>query len=504
MRRAFPFVFAICLAFTVAPLWAGGHLPAVDLPQHLFLVHVLRALGDPGSAYHEVFERGAGLTYLTFHYTAAALAGLVGEVAAVKLWLSLVLAAIPLSVMALLRAFGRSPWLALLACPLVFTDNFYWGLISFQSSLPLTLLTLAAFVRALEDDRRRWLVALALSLLGLQLTHAAGMLFPAIALPVLLVTTPSTRTRRLRALAALLPGVLVFLAWLAAGVHRGRQVGAEGEAWKAAGPLLDSRNFVFLSFETKAKELFPLLSNGFWDWADRPPLIAWLVVVALLAAVTLATRDSGRRFDPRPLLMFALALGCYFLLPFDIRGYMYMLSPRYSQLAALLLLPLLRLPDGLPSKAAVPAMTALALWSGVTLTGLFRRFDAEARAFDPVAAQIRPGARILHLVMDKRSAVATHAVYVHYAALAAQRSDGIPSFSLALDPSFPVRYRPGARPPAPPSEWRPQQVSWTREATWYDHVLYRGRRPFRDVAGRHAAEFELAAENENWSVWRRR
>jgi len=206
MRRyGFAIIFGSCLVLSLLPLWAARHLPAVDLPQHLFLIHVLGNLAAPSLPYHDVYLARPGLTYLTFYYSVRGMAALVGVEAAMKVWLTLVLAGIPLSLLVLLRALGRSRWLALLACPLIYTDNFYWGLVSFVSSLPLTFLTLAFFVRALEvplvEKRRSWLALglCAASLLALQLTHAAGMIFPAIALPALLLTTPSDRPRRVRA-----------------------------------------------------------------------------------------------------------------------------------------------------------------------------------------------------------------------------------------------------------------------------------------------------------------
>lgn len=182
-RYAFAAVFAICLGATALPLWMGRHLPAVDAPQHLFLIHVLGHVDDPALPYQETYQARPGLTYLTVYYSVRALAHFWGVERALQAWLTLVVVAIPLSLLALLKALGKSPWLALLACPLAYTDNFYWGLVSFLSSLPLTLLSLASFAVALEapsgSARSRWaLVGSSASLLLLQLTHAAGMIFP--------------------------------------------------------------------------------------------------------------------------------------------------------------------------------------------------------------------------------------------------------------------------------------------------------------------------------------
>lgn len=508
MRRALPFVFAACLAVTLAPIWIARHVPAVDVPQHLFLAEVLRGLGDPASHHHAIYVAAPKLTYVTFYYFVKAAADLVGVEAATKLWLSLVLGAIPLSLLVLLRTLRRDEWLSLLAFPLVYTDNFYWGLVSFLSSIPLTFLVCALFVRVLEAERQglRWAAALAFSLVALQLTHAAAMIFPAAALPLLLVLTPSDRRRRARALAALVPGVALFLAWLVEGVHRDRVFGEPGEPWKAVAPLLDARSFEFTAGRVRLAQWFELLGNGFWDWADRRPL--WLLagLVLLLAAASLLRAPRApaglSRSELRPFALFALALAAYFLLPTHVTGYMYMVHPRYAQVSALLLLPALAFPAGRGRALAATAAAAIVLYAGLNLSVLFHRFDAEARDFDRVVASLPERSRVMHLVLDRGSAVATHAVYLHYAALAAQRVNGTPSFSLALDPSFPVNYRAGARPPGPAWEWRPERFSWD-QASWYDHYLVRGGASAQELFGSHAAEVEPVAAAGRWRVLRR-
>lgn len=510
LARLFPFAFAAALVATVAPLWSALHLPAVDAPQHLFLVHVLRALDDPQSPYHATYLSEPRLTYVGFYFGVKWLAALVGVENALRLWLTLVVAGIPLATLALLRTFRRNDWLALLACPLAYTDNFYWGLFSFLSSIPLTLLTVALFVRTLEAERHgwRWAAALAVTLAGLQLTHAAAMVFPAVALPVLLVMTRSERPRRVRALAALVPGVALFLGWLVTGVHQDRTLGVAGEPWKAVAPLFDPRSFVFQPAAARVRNWFSLLGNGFWDWADRPAALGWAVLVGVVAVAGVVSFVRARgpgspRPDLRPAALLGLAGLAYLALPTDVLGYMYMIHPRYAQLSALLLLPVLTLPTGLISSLFAPAATALALYSGVNLALLFDRFDRETASFEAVAAALGPGARILHLVVDKGSGVATHQAYVHYPALAALRSGGIPSFSLALDPSYPVHYRPGAKPPAPAWEWRPEQFTWDQHGHWYDHFLVRGGGSKERLFGAHAADVEEIARKDKWILYRR-
>lgn len=504
-RHLFRIALVLCVVATSAPLWVGTHLPAVDAPQHLFLARVLRSLIADGesSPFAAVFEWGPRFTYVTFYGGMTLLSSLFGEETALRLWMSLVLGAVPVAMAVFLRAFGRSPWLALLAGPLVYTDNFYWGLFSFQSTLALTLLGLAWCARTLDApiEEKRWPILLGTSALLLVLTHAAAVPLPALGIVVLLVTSRTDRARRLRALVAMVPSVIVLLLWLFAGVNKKRVTG--GEHWSGTGSLLDGANYGFDPIAPRLGKLVELLSNGFWAWADRPPVVATLVALAVALVVgAIMIRRESEEFDWRPVWLFGVALGCYLLLPTDIRGYMYMIHGRYAQLAALFAIGLVPPLRGRVELVAGALATAVAVWAGANLATQFRAFDREAQSLDQVIAALPPHARIMHLVVHKGSRIATHAVYLHAAALAAFRVDGIPSFSLALDPSFPVNYREGRRPPAPEWEWQPERFVWDTQATWYDHYLVRGRTPEQLFRG-HVGEVEEVARAGDWLLLRR-
>jgi len=60
-RHLFPILLGLCLLATILPLWVTGHLPAVDAPQHLFLIHVLGNLDDPSLPYAQIYEARPGL-----------------------------------------------------------------------------------------------------------------------------------------------------------------------------------------------------------------------------------------------------------------------------------------------------------------------------------------------------------------------------------------------------------------------------------------------------------
>ena len=114
-------LYGLAIAFAVAPLWVGQHLPIVDLPQHLHLISVLHRLDDPSTLYPRLFQlRGELTPYLGYYYAVWLLAKVFGLFTANQVFLTAVAVLTPVSLAALLRSLGRSPWLAMLACPLFY------------------------------------------------------------------------------------------------------------------------------------------------------------------------------------------------------------------------------------------------------------------------------------------------------------------------------------------------------------------------------------------------
>lgn len=509
---AFELVLGACLFLTVLPLWAVRYLPCVDVPQHVFLVQVLAHLGDTDMPYGEIFVAKPGLTYLAFYYPTRLLSAVLGAETAVRVWLTLMLAAMPISISVLLRSLGRPPWPALLACPLVFTDNFYWGFISFQSSIPFTLLSAAFFIRTLDEPsttpRYRWyLAASAASLILVQLTHGAAMIFPAIALPLMLLLTPSDWPRRIRGVLALVPGVALFLAWVFGNVDSSREHGALGEPWKVHGSLFQRENFVFHPVDTKPRWFLELLSNGFRGEEFERNVLYGLAAVSGLALLLWVVKRS-RNFQPwyarlRPWVLCALGVCLFLYLPSEIRGYMSPIDSRYAQVAALLAVLVVPSPTGLRRHAFVVAAAAVVAYAGANLVDRFRAFDREATSFDTIVKDVPSHARLMHLVQDWSSSVATHPVYLHFAALAAARIGGTPSFSLATDAAFPVGYQKGRKPPASPWEWRPTEFDWRRDATWYDYYLTRGQFSASRLFPGHESDVQQVRSIDGWTLLRR-
>ena len=140
----FQVALGLCALATALPLFMAEYLPLVDLSQHLHLINVWAHLNDASTLYPEIFKaRGEITPYEGTYLVVRVLAAVLPILTANRLFLALVAVATVLSVLALCKALGRSPWLCLLAGPFFYGDNLYWGFINYCAALPLLFFSMA-------------------------------------------------------------------------------------------------------------------------------------------------------------------------------------------------------------------------------------------------------------------------------------------------------------------------------------------------------------------------
>lgn len=542
LRRA---AWLLALLAGVLPLWAGSHLPLVDLPQHLHLIAALHRLDDPTTLYPALFEARGELTpYLGYYYVVSLLNWLLPLDVANKVFLSAYVAGLPLSVAFLLRSFKRPTWPALLTVPLAYGDSFAWGFINFCAALPLTFLCAGAFVRCIEDGpgRRRWAIVLGLSLVAVLLFHVQAFAFLGLALPLLLLTTraPEDAAKRaplwkprVPALLGVVPGVALFIAWFGGRLSKPPEI-AYGQPWKAWGPTFSPQNLSWKGgvrfpsplgdslkahLEQNWRELPSLPANMLRDGSDRYALYALCVVAAaglVLGTVTFVMRRSKRASEPiaappegpierwRLLALAAIALAMFFLLPFDINGYVYYLNTRYVHLALPLLLAALPTVHARFHPPLLVGAAACAVLLAIPMGRAIAAFNQELEPLHTLAARTAPKARVMGLIYDTSSRVMTHPVFLHASAELARRRGGITNFSFASTPHSPLKYRAGP-PPTFPSEWRPHELSMQAHGFAYDHFLLRGRPPQQtSLAPQLGSELIVVDQQGSFTLVRRR
>ncbi|WNZ64640.1 hypothetical protein QEG98_13765 [Myxococcus sp. MxC21-1] len=513
-------VHAAALVLGVLPLWVSRHLPLVDLPQHLYLISVLHRLDDPTTLYPQLFAARHALTpYLGYYYLVSGLNWLLPLEMANRVFLSAYVVGLPLSLGFLLRSLGRPTWPALLALPFAYGDSFNWGFINYCAALPLTLLCCGLFVRTLEDTprRRTWGIGLAVCLVAVLLFHVQAFGFLAFGLPLLLLTTRVPEDAQARGLAARLrprvpallgvvPGVALFLGWVVLRFGEPADI-QPGVPWKAWGPTFSPQNLAWKGFEQNRAEFFQVLANTFRDGSDRWALYAVGVVAVAgwVAGLLRPERSATQGLVARSRLMGLglLALALYFLLPFDIRGYVYYLNTRYAHRRCP---PGGHRPGGHSRVAQAPARRRPGVRTGAGLrhgARLPRLLSRGAGRMGAAGGRHRPTPPC-HGV-DVRPQLPGGAT----ARLHPQRGGAGPGarwraqLHLRVHAALPAAlHRRGA--PTFPSEWRPQQMDYERQGVWYDHFLVRGASPSRVFGPRLPSELAVVAEPGKSALVRRR
>ena len=196
-------VGAFAVLFT-APVWLFDRLPMQDLPNHLAITATLAAQGSTGG-WHDVFENRLALKPYSGYTWATLLIGrLVGIELAGRLVLTLYLLGSIWAFSALVRRRG-SPLTPLLALPLLYSDFYLIGMVSFLISLPLLVGCVILAKRAATSPA--WAsVALALCSTALVLAHPFSWLFGVF---LVLASLEGLRPRLIGA-ACLIPSALVF------------------------------------------------------------------------------------------------------------------------------------------------------------------------------------------------------------------------------------------------------------------------------------------------------
>jgi hypothetical protein len=465
-----------------------------DLPQHLAVASILEHLGDPRFGFSDYYAPAGSWLLRVLSY--AAQYGFVGFLSrilplelAMRCFVFLSALAIPLGVVAILRALGKPVWLALLSVPLVYGRAFFWGFASFNLSIGVALAACALLARS------RW-------------SRSAAVGVAALSTLVVLIHPYG---------AALLLGYLSI--WLLLGERKewGRRAPAASPAllgtalWLEAGGQARGFGEVFSSDLVRRVAALPdAVLGGYWDPSEAWLLLGWVAVLGVLYA---GGRLGASARRPR-VAHHERVLGIYVL----VHVALYLILPQHTATAkfvhfrhavlAAALLPLIVPGAWLDVRPRLARGLLVAIAGAAIVNGWVHLvlFDREARSFDGVIAALPERPRIVALSFERNGRIMRTVPYVHFAAYAqAKRGGLIASTFPGLFWNLPVRLRDDAGiPPSPVSlEMRPLWFDYARFGYFYDHVLTRTG-PGAGPARPRGPDFpyELVHDDPPWRLYR--
>lgn len=270
----FGIVLLCHLSVVWAPVWPFGQ----DSVAWIEMLDIAGRYHDPSTIYQKTYHLHLFMEPNSLALSSAWwLGGNISSVHLVRGWLSFYVVGTPLAILALCRAFQRSPWLALASSPLVFGAMYTVGLLNYLISIPFLLGALAlARLYALRGGALKGL-ALALCLTLLFHAHLFGFLVGAGLCCVVLLAS-IRRWRGLLRMWVFLPASMPFAFWIMR-----KLVLQEKTAHGAA--FLNAKGrfgFVYRSIGWRVDRLFHDSTHMFLDSKADDALFFYLLGLCLL------------------------------------------------------------------------------------------------------------------------------------------------------------------------------------------------------------------------------
>lgn len=492
-------VFTALAVATIVPFWIGRYLPLLDEPNHLSAIAIWHYEHDPRFDFDQSYYLNkAPLPYWVHYYACHLLAYLVPVEVANKIFLTAYALALPFGLAALAKRFGRSPWLALFAFPLVWNFNLAEGFISYCAGMAASLWGLVL----VDKHCRRPTVLTTLGVLTfgslMYFFHLLQYMFflTAAGLVVLAQDAP-LRLRNLAERGAPLLGSCAIGIW--AYQHE-----------KALGfrSIAGERNFVFDPagdvMGYSPARLLNFLSGSRDEWVAVALACGWLFLA--LAAARGRDIEPRRRFsmhDLGPELCFVLAVVCVFFLPRSMRRPFnwYMINGRFVPVAALFGALLIRGDFRGRRRWLFAPVVAAGLFYAIDVGRMIWVFNRHVDGFDQLVAKIPLHRATITLAFPPRNDPEINVDAFNQWASYTQIQKGGYNF-YNFNYGFPLRYKRFR--PAP--LWNhPEMFQFETMGQWWDYFLTHNEGVVTSVFP-HLAEqgkVELVGEQGAWKLWRR-
>lgn len=468
----------IALLIQCLPVLVTRVLPFHDSAGIIGLGGVLAHLDDPATNVREFFTIDFGAYPSIGYFGWAWLAALLHVPAdiAFNVFIAIFcLAGPPLALLLVLHAFGKPRALALLALPIGYHHQIWYGFLGSAAAITGLLLALG-FARTLAERPRPGAhLGLAAATLFVALCHpfALAMTLVVVA-PVMVWPVRAGRPWAVRALrlACFVPTLVFLMAWARHFFGAGAVDAGVSVPWttRLTRELRLQRPPLGEDLET----FFQWLGGGYLNHVDE--VIAAVAVVALLAFLIAGVRaeppPEGRRGGALWLGWAAavLALG-YLLLPNKIYWPTYWWGLRVRCVVPLFLILVASVRPtrrGLPGWAALPAGVAALIFAGYVTADFRGRWRGQAlEGFDQALAAVPPGKSLLYFAVFPEPHYTLPHPYIaqYYVARAGGRAT---PFLGGHPGSYWVTQKPS--PQAPP--WGDRtQFDWQDHGLGYDYFL---------------------------------
>ncbi|MEW6112250.1 MAG: hypothetical protein AB1664_08985 [Thermodesulfobacteriota bacterium] len=505
---AFLLLFLGLLAAHLWLLWSSRLLPFIDLPDHLATATILRHYGEPTNQFAEYYSISSFFWKPNLFHILFCSSSLFPSVEfANKIFYSIYVILLPLSVLLLIRTFQGNPWYSLLSFLLMYNLSVSWGFAGFTISIPLFLLVSYLFIRYLERPNVRIASILAAAFVFLFFVHALMVVFAISAFAICCLVRRGNSPRAvLGCVAVVIPIIVVMIVWW-----------NQREVSQFAGPGFVSslaeyyRDSYLHSLPGRIR--LALFDNYFlYDGLPGKAiaLIFFHVIILLLVPLLKAPkatlgvlREPGKP-DPVPLLvLLGWTLFCFLVLPDQVFNFQ-ILYPRFSVVFLALVIvtgSIIHSARRVDLRIAIICLVCVAhlvLWADY-----FRDFQKEnaqfTRSFFPADSNRKTLGGLVYDI-DFRG----KPIYVHCPSYYIVWTQGVATFRIVdfVDFAPPVRRKEGGRSISDLPEWAWASRSFDPARLNVDYLLIRGNP--NDLSASSQKLYRLVRAAEKWLLYEKK
>tara|TARA_B100000674_G_scaffold491513_1_gene509625 strand:+ start:230 stop:2323 length:2094 start_codon:yes stop_codon:yes gene_type:complete len=490
--RLFERLFALTLALMLIPIWMTDWPPLQDLGGHIELMDAMHRYDDDALAYRTTYHLPGWFDANSLSLGIAWLLGpLIGTLATSKLLLSFYVIGLPLSLVAVARAFERSPWLVMAGCPLVFNALLNVGFINYLIAMPLMFWMIPLAIRLAREETVGAAISMGVCALLLFYAHVIGFLIGWSMAAFILTLYGQRRSWKL-GLIATLPSLLILGFWVdrmfldPVATELGRTFGTEERGLATTHkPFIDK----FTTFHAWG-------TNFFRDSLDEVALVfiatVWATALFLNPKMNpKKLREGSKSLHDQPRLygLEIITTVCFIA---------YLLLPSGANEIAIL-----------AERVPIMVIVFLLLWPRTTyatrgmkwlfllasLVSMAYPFAVQARFTEfereeigelhDVVAHMKPGSSVAYVLQRPNSERTFMKPLWHIPkAMHAIQNGGISHDSFAIRPYTPIQYQTGQTP----TRVRPR-FERTASIYEYDYLLIQSSKPPTSLFKRDGVEF---------------
>lgn len=475
-------LFYIVLSVFVMPIWLTEFLPMVDLPQHAAQINSLKLLLDGNEAFTEMFYVNWFTPYLVGYVSIFLFSLIFPIVIAIKIVVSISIAAMPLLAGALLKEVGANVQWRWLVIPACMGFSFYWGFLNFIVAVPIGLYFLVLSARFSRTLKLKYFVLISFFSVLLFFCHILVLGYMVVIavsyhVGVHKVDWKSIVTRLLP-YSAPLPLIVVWVLW----------------SYQSEAMISGSR--IKWGLNSWRLEAFPYNLTGLSEFG---------LAVAVVAIIAILPFIMGAKFNrsPERWLPFATGLAIYLLCPASAFG-TELLYPRFGTFLPFVWLLAWDLPVDNKVRWHWVGILAVLVMAFINIFR-FSSYDNETSDFKRVLGMMEPGKRAVSLIIDRKSSFFNAPVYLHMPAWYQATKDGVVNFNFS--PLFPVmvRYRDKHIPKINRGfAWKPTTFDWnSMNGESYDYFVIRsGRDASKEVFKESTDRVELCIQSNWWWLYK--